>query len=76
MPWRLVGLNLPAAFRFKFTSPRNMRELHSLSDDQPLVLPSIDDCSYRLITLDNGLRALVVHDPQAEKGAASCDVSA
>lgn len=53
-----------------------MRELHSLSDDQPLVLPSIDDCSYRLITLDNGLRALVVHDPQAEKGAASCDVSA
>ncbi|KAL4858339.1 Insulin-degrading enzyme-like 1 [Chlorella vulgaris] len=45
-----------------------------VDDDQPLVLPSIDDCSYRLITLNNGLRALVVHDPQAEKGAASCDV--
>lgn len=46
-----------------------------LSEGRELVLPAIDDCDYRLLTLDNGLRALLVHDPVAEKAAAACDVS-
>lgn len=40
-----------------------------------ITLPIIDDHEYRLITLGNGLRALLVHDATAEKGAAACDVS-
>ncbi|EFN55439.1 hypothetical protein CHLNCDRAFT_35384 [Chlorella variabilis] len=39
-----------------------------------ITLPIIDDHEYRLITLGNGLRALLVHDATAEKGAAACDV--
>ena len=34
-----------------------------------------DDRSYRLIKLENGLQALLVHDAQADKSAASLDVS-
>ena len=40
-----------------------------------MVLPRVDDCSYRLLTLPNGLKALLVHDPAADKGAAAADVS-
>ncbi|PSC73920.1 Zinc-peroxisomal [Micractinium conductrix] len=39
-----------------------------------MVLPRVDDCSYRLLTLPNGLKALLVHDPAADKGAAAADV--
>ena len=34
-----------------------------------------DDRSYRLITLDNGLRALLASDPTAEHGAAAMAVN-
>ena len=33
-----------------------------------------DDRSYRLITLSNGLQALLISDPKADKAAASLDV--
>jgi Insulinase (Peptidase family M16) len=33
-----------------------------------------DDRSYRLITLSNGLQALLISDPKTDKGAASLDV--
>jgi insulysin len=38
-------------------------------------LPAVDTFSYRLITLENGLQALLIHDPAADKAAAACDVS-
>ncbi len=40
----------------------------------PFQIPLVDDCSYRLITLENGLKALLVHDGTADKAAAACDV--
>lgn len=40
----------------------------------PFVTPSVDEYSYRLLTLDNGIQALLVHDPETDKAAAACDV--
>lgn len=34
-----------------------------------------DDRDYRIVQLDNGLQAMVVHDVKADKAAASLDVS-
>ena len=34
-----------------------------------------DDRDYRIVQLDNGLQAMVVHDAKADKAAASLDVS-
>lgn len=34
-----------------------------------------DDRDYRILQLDNGLQAMVVHDAKADKAAASLDVS-
>ncbi|XWW97607.1 hypothetical protein V2A60_005592 [Cordyceps javanica] len=36
--------------------------------------PSLDDRQYRVIRLDNGLEALLVHDPETDKASASLDV--
>lgn len=36
--------------------------------------PLNDDRSYRSVTLKNGLEALLIHDPQADKASASLDV--
>lgn len=40
------------------------------------VKPAIDECHYRVVTLENGLKALLVSDAQADKAAAAVDVSA
>ncbi len=40
---------------------------------QPAQSPA-DDYAYRLVTLDNGLRALLISDPDTQKAAASLDV--
>ena len=40
------------------------------------VKPAIDDQEYRLVSLANGLKALLVSDGQADKAAAAVDVSA
>ena len=40
----------------------------------PFRVPAIDDQRYRLLTLGNGLQALLVSDPSADKAAAACDV--
>ena len=37
--------------------------------------PSLDDRSYRVIRLDNQLEALLIHDPETDKGSASLDVN-
>lgn len=39
----------------------------------PLKSPS-DDREYRYIILANGIHALLVSDPETDKGAAACDV--
>ena len=36
--------------------------------------PELDDRSYRVIKLANGLEALVVHDPETDKSSASVSV--
>ena len=43
--------------------------------DGQLVKPVIDGFDYRFIDLDNGMRCLLVSDPEADKGAAAMDVS-
>ena len=41
---------------------------------EPVKSPA-DDYAYRLLTLENGLRALLISDPETEKAAASLDVA-
>jgi len=42
---------------------------------QPIQKSQQDDREYRLIRLDNGLQAMLVHDATADKAAASLDVA-
>ena len=42
---------------------------------KPLVKSGQDDRDYRLIQLNNGLQALLVHDAKADKAAASLNVA-
>lgn len=37
--------------------------------------PSLDDRQYRVVRLDNGLEALLVHDPETDKASAALDVN-
>ena len=41
----------------------------------PFLTPRIDDHEYKLVTLDNGIKALCVRDKKADKAAAAMDVS-
>ena len=42
---------------------------------KPIEKSPQDDRDYRIIKLANGLNAMVVHDPTADKAAASLDVA-
>ena len=42
---------------------------------KPIQKSQQDDREYRLIRLDNGLQVMLVHDPTADKAAASLDVA-
>ena len=42
---------------------------------KPIVKSQQDDREYRIIQLDNGLQATLVHDAKADKAAASLDVA-
>jgi hypothetical protein len=42
---------------------------------KPLLISEQDERQYRLIRLDNGLQAILVHDDKADKAAASLDVA-
>jgi insulysin len=44
-------------------------------DAKPIVKSQSDKRDYRLIALDNGLQALLVHDVESDKAAASLNVS-
>lgn len=41
---------------------------------KPLEMSSLDDRKYRLIRLENGLEAMVIHDPETDKSSAAMDV--
>ncbi|KAF7969517.1 hypothetical protein HWV62_27003 [Athelia sp. TMB] len=43
--------------------------------NKPIEKSELDDRSYRVIRLENGLNATVIHDPTADKAAASLDVA-
>ena len=43
--------------------------------DKPIVKSAQDDRDYRIIQLDNGLQATLVHDGKTDKAAASLDVA-
>lgn len=43
--------------------------------NKPLQKSGQDDMDYRLITLGNGLQVALIHDPKADKAAASLDVA-
>lgn len=47
--------------------------LHSMSS-APFQIPSVDENSYRLLQLDNGMTCLIVSDVNTEKAAAAVDV--
>lgn len=42
---------------------------------RPLEKSQVDDRQYSVIKLENGLTAMLVHDPQTENAAASLDVA-
>lgn len=42
---------------------------------KPIEKSQSDDRDYRLIKLENGLQAMVIHDSKADKAAASLDVA-
>ena len=46
-----------------------------LAFQKPIQKSQQDDRDYRLIRLENGLHAMLVHDAKADKGAASLDVA-
>ncbi|ODV77337.1 uncharacterized protein CANTADRAFT_7816 [Suhomyces tanzawaensis NRRL Y-17324] len=46
-----------------------------LADSPAIEKPLTDDRSYRFIKLDNNLKVLLIHDPQADKAAAALDVN-
>jgi hypothetical protein len=50
-----------------------MAQVHRVTDD--LEKPALDDRSYRVITLNNNLEALLVHDPETDKASASLNVN-
>jgi insulysin len=43
--------------------------------NHPIEKSPADDRDYMLIQLKNGLEAMVIHDPKADKAAASMDVA-
>ena len=46
-----------------------------LGTDSEFLKPDLDDRKYRYIQLPNDLKALLIHDPEADKAAAALDVN-
>jgi insulysin len=42
--------------------------------NKPLEKPDLDEREYKIIKLDNGLHALLIHDAKTDKAAAAMDV--
>ncbi|WP_244158282.1 insulinase family protein [Salinicola socius] len=78
----LVGITMPAttlaaadAASVDRVQPTQSSAAQSALVQNALIQSPNDDRQYRAITLDNGLQALLVSDPDADKAAAAMDVS-
>ncbi len=67
--WHWAGLLLVALFTLACAQQSRLA-----TDTQAPVQSPADDKAYRYIQLDNGLRALLISDPDTEKAAAALDV--
>jgi secreted Zn-dependent insulinase-like peptidase len=63
----------PASERRDSSQREQARPAELVTED--LEVPSLDDRVYRVIRLPNKLEALLVHDANADKSAASMDVN-
>ena len=76
----LIGLWLPLAQASAAPAATSEQPVTAQADADvatattPIVSPH-DDRDYRVLTLDNGLDVLLVSDPEADKAAASLNVS-
>ncbi|ORY69720.1 peptidase M16 inactive domain-containing protein [Pseudomassariella vexata] len=68
-PHNAVGQDVDVTMRDKSQRPAVER----LADN--LETPSLDDRSYRVISLPNELECLLVHDPETDKASAALDVN-
>lgn len=72
---RLAGANAPALIVFLALVLAACAGSVVERRAAPVKSPA-DEYAYRLVTLENGLQALLISDPEAQKGAASLDVMA
>ncbi|UZJ57142.1 hypothetical protein CBS101457_006462 [Exobasidium rhododendri] len=66
--------SLPPGFEIRSTLGSNPAPAPYAVYTKPLEVSSLDDRTYRLIRLDNGLEAMVIHDPETDKSSAAMDV--
>ncbi|TFB05329.1 Putative zinc protease [Trichoderma ghanense] len=64
---------VPAPVKAEAQGPSRPSSVVLLTDK--LEKPSIDEREYRVIRLENGLEALLAHDPEADKASAALDVN-
>ncbi|KDN45284.1 hypothetical protein K437DRAFT_256623 [Tilletiaria anomala UBC 951] len=62
---------LPSGYQIQSSSSQGAQYAVFSKD---LEKPALDDQSYRLITLANGLEALLIHDPKTDKASAAMDI--
>lgn len=48
----------------------------ALREADGIIKPANDELEYRIVNLDNGIRAVLVSDPTTDKAAASMEASA
>lgn len=64
---------VPAPVKAEASGPSRPSSVVLVTDK--LEKPSIDERQYRVIQLENGLEALLAHDPEADKASAALDVN-
>lgn len=64
------------------TDPNTWKHVPATSDTpayhvflKPIEKPSLDTREYRLVRLENGLEALLIHDKDADTSAAAMDIA-
>jgi hypothetical protein len=69
-----LAMHAPTSSDWKHSPAKETVPAYSIYT-KPIVRSQQDDRDYRLIRLENGLRAMIVHDPNTDKAAASLDVA-
>ncbi|KAI0128922.1 peptidase M16 inactive domain-containing protein [Xylariales sp. AK1849] len=64
---------VPSAIQVVTMRDKSQRPVERLTDR--LETPSLDDRTYRVVRLSNGLEALLVHDAETDKASAALDVN-